>query len=122
MIARAMMAVAALAAFAPAAAAAEGRYSVRNEVGRTFTCGLKRENRSVIDRFLLRPGDEWRQTSPDDGTRILLCDAYMITPQYPMREGVAYRLIEDERTGLIVLQPLPRGGRAAPEAAAAAPH
>ena len=61
-------------AAAPLPALAEGHYVVRNDTSRALTCGLRRENRSVIDRFVIRSGQEWRQTSASDGMRVLLCD------------------------------------------------
>ena len=91
---------------APVPAAAEEAYSVRNLAGRAFSCGLLRERRSVIDRFLLLSGAEWRQVVPRAGERVLLCDSHQLTPRYPMRSGVAYALIVDPRTGRIVLRPL----------------
>src|SRR5262245_30328322 len=91
-------------AVAPLPALAEGQYLVRNDTSRAFTCGLRRENRSVIDRFVIRAGGEWRQTSTSNGMRVLLCDSYKITQRYPMRSGISYSLIEDERTGRIVLR------------------
>lgn len=87
----------------PPPAFAEVHYTVRNDTPRAFTCGLMRENRSVIDRFVLTSGEEWRQTTPGGGTRKLLCDAAAITPRWPMQPGVRYRLVEDARTGRIVL-------------------
>ena len=92
------------AAAKPLPALAEGHYFVRNDKSRTFTCGLRRERRKVIDRFVIRSGDEWGQTSAGNGTRVLLCDAYKITPRYPMRSGISCSLDEDERTGRIVLR------------------
>jgi len=91
-------------AAAPLPALAEGHYVVRNDTSRAFTCGLRRENRSVIDRFVIRSGGEWQQTSAGDGMRVLLCDSYKITPRYPMRSGISYSLVEDARTGRIVLR------------------
>jgi hypothetical protein len=87
----------------PSPAFAEVHYSVRNDTPRAFTCGLMREDRSVIDRFVIASGEEWRQTTPGGGTRELLCDAATITPRWRMQPGVRYRLTEDPRTGRIVL-------------------
>ena len=93
-------------AVAPLPALAEGHYFVRNDTSRAFTCGLRRENRSVIDRFVIRSGEEWRQTSAGNGRRVLLCDSHKITPRYPMQAGILYALVEDSRTGRIVLRPI----------------
>ena len=60
----------------------------------------------VIDRFVIRSGEEWRQTSAGNGRRVLLCDSHKITPRYPMQAGILYALVEDSRTGRIVLRPI----------------
>ena len=72
MLRSAIACVSLLVAAAPLPALAEGHYSVRNDTSRTFTCGLRRERRTVIDRFVIRSGEEWGQTSDGNGTRILL--------------------------------------------------
>jgi hypothetical protein len=88
---------------APAAAWAEGEYAVRNTTARAYTCGLRREDRSIIDRFVLQAGEEWRQTARDEGERVLLCDSWVVTPRWRMRSGVRYELVEEPRTGRVVL-------------------
>ncbi len=99
-----LIVAAAVTAAAPLPAIAEGNYSVRNEAGRALTCGLRHERRSVIDRFVLRSGGEWRQTAQRSGPRTLLCDSYKFTQRWEMRSGVAYALEEDRRTGRVVLR------------------
>lgn len=86
----------------PAPSAAEGLYLVHNATTRTFTCGVRREGRSVIDRFVIRAGEEWRQTTPGSGRRSLLCDSSKITPRFRMRSGIHYDLVEEGRTGRVV--------------------
>ena len=104
MAARGAALAAALFAASAAPALSEGNYSVRNGTSRAFTCGLRHERRSVIDRFVLRSGDEWSQETVRDGPRVLLCDSWKITDRWQMRSGVAYRLEEDRRTGRVVLR------------------
>ena len=87
----------------PAAAGAEGEYVVRNATPRAYTCGLRREDRSVIDRFLLKPGEEWRDSVQSQGERVLLCDTWVVTPRWRMRSGVRYELVEEPRTGRVIL-------------------
>lgn len=96
------IAVAATAAV-PAAAVAEGEYAVRNATPRAYTCGLRREDRSVIDRFVLKAGEEWRQSAHSGGERVLLCDSWVVTPRWRMRPGVRYQLVEEPRTGRVIL-------------------
>jgi hypothetical protein len=86
----------------PSTALAEGNYSVRNGTSRAFTCGLRHERRSVIDRFLLRSGGEWRQTGRRDGTRTLLCDSAKVTQRWHMNSGQNYVLTDDR--GRVVLR------------------
>ena len=93
----------ALAAPAAVAVAGEGEYSVRNETSRAYTCGLRREDRSVIDRFVIKSGEEFRRSARGDGYRVLLCDSWVVTPRWRMRAGVSYQLIEEPRTGRVVL-------------------
>ena len=93
-----------LVAGTPAVAAHAHDYSVSNHAGRAFTCGLRPEGRSAIERFVLRPGSEWRQTAAMAGTRTLYCDSYKVTQRWRMRSGVPYQLMEDRRTGRIVLR------------------
>ena len=104
MVARGAVLAAALFAAASAPAFSEGNYSVRNGTSRAFTCGLRHERRSVIDRFVLRSGEEWSQTSARDGQRTLLCDSWKFTDRWRMRSGIPYRLEEDRRTGRVVLR------------------
>ena len=104
MIARGAVLVAVLLAVSPAPALSEGNYSVRNGTSRAFSCGLRHERRSAIDRFVLRAGGEWIQTAERDGPRTLLCDSYKFTQRWQMRSGVPYALVEDRRTGRVVLR------------------
>ena len=97
-----VIAVAATAAV-PVAVLAEGEYAVRNATARTYTCGLRREDRSVIDRFVLKAGEEWRQNVPSSGERVLLCDSWVVTPRWRVRSGVRYQLVEEPRTGRVIL-------------------
>ena len=90
----------------PANALAESRYSVRNGTTRTFSCGLRHERRSIIERFVLLSGAEWQQAAVRDGTRTLLCDSAKATQRWRMQSGVPYVLREDRRTGRIVLHSL----------------
>jgi len=94
----------ATAAGLPAPTAAESRYVVRNDTSRAFTCGLRREGRSVLDRFVIRSGERWEQVSERDGRRSLLCDSQTLTPQWRVYPGLLYRLVEDSRTGRVVLR------------------
>ena len=93
-------------AAAPLPALAEGHYVVRNDTSRAFTCGLRRENRSVIAplRDPIRTGmaadvrQRWH-AGPARATRqdhAALSDAV----------GHSYSLVEDARTGRIVLRPV----------------
>lgn len=91
----------------PGVALAEDDYRLRNQTSRTFTCGLQRERKTIIDRFLLRAGEEYRLAADRPGTRTLRCDTHAITPRWPMRSGAAYALVEDSRSGRIVLRELP---------------
>lgn len=84
-------------------AAAGGLYMVSNATARTFTCGVRREGRSVIDRFVIRSGEEWRQATHGSGRRSLLCDSSKITPRFRMWPGVRYRLVEDRMGRVIVV-------------------
>jgi hypothetical protein len=98
------IAAAALVVIAAPPALAEGRYSVRNEAGRTFSCGLRHETRSVIERFVLRDGAEWTNASPGEGERVLLCDSWKFTQRWRMRPGVPYVLANDPHSGFVVLR------------------
>jgi hypothetical protein len=82
---------------------AEGHYVVRNATSRAFTCGVRREGRSVIDRFVIRAGEEWRQTTRGAGRRSLLCDSYKFTPRFRMWSGIRYDLVGDPHSGRVVL-------------------
>ena len=84
-------------------AAAEGNYSVRNATGRALTCGLRQERRSVIERFVLGAGREWRRTSAGDGERVLLCDSWKFTDRWRVRSGVPYVLSNDPHSGRVTL-------------------
>jgi hypothetical protein len=103
MLRKAMIAALLMAGAWPAALFAEGHYLVRNATSRTFTCGVRRESRSVIDRFVIRAGQEWRQTTPSAGRRSLFCDSYKFTPRFRMWSGIRYELVEDPHSGRIVL-------------------
>ena len=103
-LASGVAAVAAVLAAVPADAWSEGRYTVRNGTSRTFTCGLRQERRSVIDRFVLRAGAEWQQEARRDGQRVLMCDSWRITQRWRMHSGVPYELVEDRNTGFVVLR------------------
>ena len=103
-MARTFILLAAAAAGAvPAVAAADGGYSVRNATARAYTCGLRREDRSVIDRFVLKAGEEWRQGAASGGERELLCDSWVVTARWRVRSGVRYQLVEEPRTGQVIL-------------------
>jgi len=78
-------------------------YLLRNETPRTFTCGLRRRHRTVVDRFVIRPGDEWRQPTTRTAARLLQCDGQIPTPRWRMRPGVGYRLQEDEMRRLLLV-------------------
>src|SRR5829696_8292940 len=101
MVARGAVFAAVLLAVSPAPALAEGNYSVRNGTSRAFSCGLRYERRSVVERFLLRSGTEWRRASQEEGPRVLMCDSYKFTQRWQVVPGVSYLLVEG------------RGGRAA---------
>lgn len=92
-----------LAAAPPAVVLPE--YTVRNDTPRAFTCGLRRYGRSVIDRFVLRAGAEWRQADATAKPRILYCDSQIVTQRYRMQPGVRYALVVSGRTGRVMLRP-----------------
>ena len=90
----------------PAPALAAGDYSVRNETRHGLSCGLRREGRSAMDRFVLPPGGEWRQATEGEGVRTLICPEGRIQPPLRMRSGVRYALVR-LRSGVLAL--VPRG-------------
>jgi len=91
------------AAATPAAALAEGTYSIRNETGRAVTCALRRERSQALDRFALRNGAEWSQTVAGDGPRALACDAGADRARFQLRAGLRYVLAES-RSGQLWLR------------------
>lgn len=91
------------AAATPAAALAEGSYSIRNETGRAVTCALRRERSQALDRFALRNGAEWSQTVAGDGPRALACDAGGVRARFQLRAGLRYVLAES-RSGQLWLR------------------
>ncbi len=103
MTAKGAVLAAVLVAASPAPALSEGNYSVRNDTGRALTCGLRQQRRSVIERFLLRSGGEWNQTSRRDGPRILLCDSAKITQRWEMHSG-RNNVLTHDREGYVVLR------------------
>jgi hypothetical protein len=87
---------------APAQAPAENDYYVRNETSRTFSCGMRREPRRLVHRFLLRRGSDYRHETADGEARTLLCDTRHPTQRFRMQAGVRYALTE--RAGYVTLR------------------
>jgi hypothetical protein len=92
-----------LVAASPAPALAQDNYYVRNDAGRTFTCGLRRDPNRKVDRFVLRRGTEATRTATGGRQRTLLCDTAPVTQRYRMRPGIRYALVRED-DGLVVLR------------------
>lgn len=104
MVRKAIVLASLFAAAAPAPALAQDVYYVRNETPRAFTCGLRRPH-GKIDRFVLRSGQDWTQTTAGGRGRTLLCDSRPLhTQHFRMRSGVRYALVDHE--GEILLRPI----------------
>ena len=84
-------------------------YYVRNDTSRTFTCGLRREPRRIIDRFLLRRGAEFSRVTPGGQGRTLLCDTQPTTQRFRMSPGIRYALVE--REGEVLLRRIAAAGQ-----------
>jgi hypothetical protein len=89
---------------AGAPAAAQARYSIRNDTPVPYTCGLKRHNSMTLERFLLPPGGEWSIEAATPRIRTLRCDTFRFTPRYYMRPNVRYNLEMDPHDGRIVMR------------------
>jgi len=85
---------------APAYAQSQGNYHVRNDTRITLDCGLRRERGSMMERFTLRPGGEWRSAEGGNRPRLLLCDAGGVPPRFQLRPGARNALVEGARGGL----------------------
>lgn len=96
-----------IAAATPGPAESQDRFSVRNDAGRAFSCGLRHVGRTAIERFVLHSGEEWHRPARGDDPRTLHCDSYKITDRWIMEPGVAYRLVVDQDTGRVVLLSIP---------------
>lgn len=92
---RKAIAIASLVVAVPAPALAAGSYHVRNDTGRTLSCGLRRAHGESMDRFVLRAGAGWSQTSEDEGARTLYCDFGRSVPGFRLRSGVHYTLVQE---------------------------
>lgn len=85
---------------APALAQGQGNYHVRNDTRMTLDCGLRRERGSLMERFTLRPGGEWRSTQGGSRPRLLLCDTGSVPPRFQLQPGARNALVEGTRGGL----------------------
>lgn len=90
----------------PAALDDTGSYVLRNDTSRAFTCGLRRRHRTIVDRFVIRQGEEWRHRASREGVRMLQCDGQIPTPRWRVRSGFGYRLVEDAQSRRLLLLPL----------------
>ena len=91
---------------APAAAPAQDIYYVRNDTGRSLTCGLRRDPRRRVDRFVLVRGTEAARPARGGRGRSLLCDTQSIhTQRFRMLPGIRYALVQHE--GVASLRRLP---------------
>ncbi|HEV2818383.1 MAG TPA: hypothetical protein VGW40_14320 [Allosphingosinicella sp.] len=88
----------------PARAQDAGTYQVRNDTRQTLRCGLRREHGSRIDVFVLRPQENWRLAVSSLAARVLRCDINRIPLNVRIRPNVAYRLVEEHTTGMVVLR------------------
>lgn len=97
------------AALLPAPALAQGQdvYHVRNDTRMTLDCGLRRERGSLMERFTLRPGSEWRSAAGGSRPRLLLCDTGGVPPRFQLQPGARNALTEGDR-GRLVLTPVMR--------------
>jgi hypothetical protein len=107
MIRKAVAVISVCLAAPPAAASAQDSYHVRNDTGRSLTCGLRRHR--VVDRFVLVRGTEMTRTAIGGNRRTLLCDSAIVTQRFRIWPGIRYALVSIE--GEVMLQPL---GRAPP--------
>jgi len=106
MIRHAFSIAAMLVAASPAPALAQDNYYVRNDAGRSFTCGLRREPSRKIDRFLLLRGTEATRAASGGRWRTLLCDSQARhTQRFRMRPGIRYTLVQHE--GVVSLRRVP---------------
>jgi len=95
MIRKAMAIASVLLAAAPAPAFARDNYYVHNGTGRALTCGLRREPRRVIDRFLLLRDTEAVRTAIGGRLRTLACDTRPRAQNFRMRPGIRYSLVNE---------------------------
>jgi hypothetical protein len=87
---------------APALAQGQGNYHVRNNTRMTLDCGLRRERGSLMERFTLRPGGEWRSAEGGNRPRLLLCDTGSVPPRFQLQPGARNALVEGARGGLVL--------------------
>jgi hypothetical protein len=102
-----MMAALAAGLFAfPAAAAAQRSEttSVRNDSGQTLNCRIGWRGRSRYRNVVLRPGETWRVEGNGLTPQSLYCDPPAASVRYRLREGRAYRLVNERRSVRIVLR------------------
>lgn len=93
------------AAAAPAPTAAQDNYHVRNDTGRSLTCGLRRDPRRIVDRFVLVRGTEATRPARGGRGRSLLCDSQALhTQRFRMLPGIRYALVQHE--GVVSLRRL----------------
>ena len=92
---------------APALAQGQGNYHVRNDTRVTLDCGLRRERGSMMERFTLRPGGEWRSAEGGSRPRLLLCDTGGVPPRFQLQPGARNALVE-AGSGRLVLTPATR--------------
>jgi hypothetical protein len=71
-----MAAPAALLFMMPASASAQDQhqYSVRNDIGRTVVCGLRKAGSSAIEDFTLKAGAIWTKAYSGPKQRLLVCE------------------------------------------------
>jgi hypothetical protein len=88
---------------APSIAQTQGNYFVRNDTRAILSCGLRRAHGTMMDRFLIDPGAEWRSDRRGNAPRTLICEVGQILPHFRLRPGVRY-VVADGNAGTIVLR------------------
>ncbi|HEX5184044.1 MAG TPA: hypothetical protein VFW19_12960 [Allosphingosinicella sp.] len=80
-------------ALSPANAKDEHQISLRNDVGRAITCGVRSANSSAIDSFTIREGGTWSKDYSGSKQRLVLCEGALSTWQ-PVAADRPYRLVK----------------------------
>ena len=78
--------------------------SVRNDSGQTLNCRIGWRGRSRYRNVVLRPGETWRVEGDGLRPRSLYCDPPAASVRYRLREGRAYRLVNERHSVRIVLR------------------